>query len=178
MNAFFYNISLVDFSPLKPDFGLLFWSSVFFLLFWLLIGKFAFKPIVNALKVRQDEIQNSLDAAKTARTEMSNLKVENERILAEAREEKMNIIKEAKESATIVITEARDKAKEEAQRLLQQAKFDIENAKKAAMVDVKNEIGVMALQIAEKVMRKELSNKTANVEYVNALLNEVKTTEN
>ncbi len=174
MNSFFYSILLVDFSPLKPDFGLLFWSSVFFLLFWFLIGKMAFKPIVKALKDRQDEIQSSLDAAKDARAEMSNLKAENEKILAEAREEKMNIIKEAKESATIVIAEARDKAKEEAQRLLQQANLDIENAKKAAMVDVKNEIGKMALQIAEKVIRKELADKPANVDYVNKLVNEVK----
>jgi F-type H+-transporting ATPase subunit b len=134
----------------------------------------AFKPIVKALKDRQDEIQSSLDAAKDARAEMSNLKAENEKILAEAREEKMNIIKEAKESATIVIAEARDKAKEEAQRLLQQANLDIENAKKAAMVDVKNEIGKMALQIAEKVIRKELADKPANVDYVNKLVNEVK----
>ncbi|MFZ1255192.1 MAG: F0F1 ATP synthase subunit B [Saprospiraceae bacterium] len=173
MIHFFYSISLVDFSPLKPDFGLLFWSSVFFLLFWFLIGKMAFKPIVKALKDRQDEIQNSLDAAKQARSEMSNLKVENEKILAEAREEKMNIIKDAKESATIVIAEARDKAKEEAHRIMQQAKQDIETAKKAAMVDVKNEIGVMALQIAERVIRKELKDKQPNIEYVNKLVDEI-----
>ncbi|MBK6543909.1 MAG: F0F1 ATP synthase subunit B [Saprospiraceae bacterium] len=173
MINFFYSISLVDFSPLKPDFGLLFWSSVFFLLFWFLIGKMAFKPIVKALKDRQDEIQNSLDAAKQARSEMSNLKVENEKILAEAREEKMNIIKDAKESATIVIAEARDKAKEEAHRIMQQAKQDIETAKKAAMVDVKNEIGVMALQIAERVIRKELKDKQPNIEYVNKLVDEI-----
>ena len=165
---------LVDFSPLKPDFGLLFWSSLFFILFWTLIGKFAFKPIVKALKDRQDEIQNSLDAAKTARSEMSNLKAENERILAEAREEKMNIIKEAKESATVLVAEARDKAKEEAQLLLQQAKMDIETAKKAAMVDVKNEIGVMSLQIAEKIIRKQLADQKANVEYVEKLVDEIK----
>ncbi|HEX5624388.1 MAG TPA: F0F1 ATP synthase subunit B [Saprospiraceae bacterium] len=167
-------ISLLDFSPLKPDFGLLFWSSVFFLLFWFLVGKMAFKPIVKFMKDRQDEIQNSLDAAKQARSEMSNLKAENEKILAEAREEKMNIIKEAKESATIVVSEAREKAKEEAQRLLQQAKADIDTAKKAAMVDVKNEIGVMALQIAEKVIRKELTDKQPNVDYVNKLVDEIK----
>ena len=165
---------LVDFSPLKPDFGLLFWSSLFFILFWTLIGKFAFKPIVKALKDRQDEIQNSLDAAKTARSEMSNLKAENERILAEAREEKMNIIKEAKESATVLVAEARDKAKEEAQRLLQQAKMDIETAKKAAMVNIKNEIGVMSLQIAEKIIRKQLADQKANVEYVEKLVDEIK----
>lgn len=170
----FYSLFLVDFSPLKPDFGLLFWSSLFFILFWTLIGKFAFKPIVKALKDRQDEIQNSLDAAKTARSEMSNLKAENERILAEAREEKMNIIKEAKESATLLVSEARDKAKEEAQRLLQQAKLDIETAKKAAMVDVKNEIGVMSLQIAEKIIRKQLTDQKANVEYVEKLVDEIK----
>jgi F-type H+-transporting ATPase subunit b len=167
------SIFLIDFAPLKPDFGLIFWSTLFFLLFWFLLGKFAFKPIVKALKDRQDEIQSSLDSAKLARSEMSNLKAENEKILAEAREEKMNIIKEAKESASIVITEARDKAKDEAQRLLQQAKMDIENAKKAAMVDVKNEIGSMAIEIAEKVLRKELSGQQSNIEYVDKLVSEL-----
>ncbi len=170
----FHSFFLVDFSPLKPDFVLLFWSSLFFILFWTLIGKFASKPIVKALKDREDEMQNSLDAAKTAGSEMSNLKAENERILAEAREEKMNIIKEAKESATLLVTEARDKAKEEAQRLLQQAKLDIETAKKAAMVDVKNEIGVMSLQIAEKIIPKQLTDQKANVEYVEKLVDEIK----
>lgn len=169
-----FSILLLDFSPLKPDFGLLFWSSVFFLLFWFLVGKMAFKPIVKALKDRQDDIRNALDAAKLARSEMSNLKAENERVLAEAREEKMLIIRDAKESANTLVAEARDKAKEEAQRILQQAKLDIENAKMAAMVDVKNEIGVMALQIAEKVIRKQLSNQPEQVDYVNKLMDEVK----
>ncbi len=174
MSIDLFTITLIDFSPLKPDFGLLFWSTVFFLLFWFMIGKLAFKPIVKALKDRQEDIRNSLDAAKKAREEMSNLKAENERILAEAREEKMLIIKEAKESANLVVSEARDKAKEEAQRLLQQAKTDIENAKMAAMVDVKNEIGVMALQIAEKVIRQQLNDQPAQVQYVNKLMDEIK----
>jgi len=169
-----FSTFLLDFSPLKPDFGLLFWSTVFFLLFWFMVGKMAFKPIIKALKDRQEEIRNALDAAKQARSEMSNLKAENERVLAEAREEKMLIIKDAKESANLVVSEARDKAKEEAQRILQQAKLDIENAKMAAMVDVKNEIGVMALQIAEKVIRKQLADQPAQVEYVNKLMDEVK----
>ncbi len=174
MSIDFFTITLIDFSPLKPDFGLLFWSTVFFILFWFLIGKLAFKPIVKALKDRQEDIRNSLDAAKKAREEMSNLKAENERILAEAREEKMVIIKEAKESANVLVSEARDKAKEEAQRILQQAKIDIENAKMAAMVDVKNEIGVMALQIAEKVIRQQLHDQPAQVQYVNKLMDEMK----
>lgn len=169
-----FNIFLLDFAPLKPDFGLLFWSTVFFCLFWFLVGKMGFKPIIKAMKERQDEIQNSLDAAKHAREEMANMVSENERIMAEAREEKMNIIKEAKEAASILVSEARDKAKEDAQRLLQQAKIDIETAKMAAMVDVKNEIGVMALQIADKVIRKQLSDKPAQMEYVNTLMDEMK----
>lgn len=174
MLADFVNILLLDFSPLKPDFGLLFWSTVFFCLFWFLVGKMAFKPIVKALKDRQEDIRIALDSAKQARIEMSNLKSENERVLAEAREEKMIIIKDAKESATLLVAEAREKAKEEAQRILQQTKQDIENAKMAAMVDVKNEIGVMALQIAEKVIRKQLADQPAQVEYVNKLMDEVK----
>jgi F-type H+-transporting ATPase subunit b len=164
---------LVDFSPLKPDFGLLFWSTVFFSLFWLLVGKMAFKPIVKALKDRQEDIRNALDAARQARSEMSDLKAENERVLAEAREEKMEIIKEAKVSANLLVAEARDTAKAEAQRILQQAKVDIETAKMAAMVDVKNEIGAMALQIAEKVIRKQLSDQPSNVAYIQQLMDEM-----
>lgn len=101
----------------------MFWSTIIFLIFWLIIGKFAFKPIVKALNDRADDIQKSLDSAKNAKLEMSQLKAENETILAEAREEKMRIIKEAKDAANLLIAEGRDKAKEEAQRIVVNAKM-------------------------------------------------------
>lgn len=79
---------LLEFSVIKPAFGFMFWATVVFLIFWLFVGKLAFKPIVRALNQRADDIQTSLDAAKTAREQMSQLKAENEKIMAEARDEK------------------------------------------------------------------------------------------
>ncbi len=163
----------MDFSPIKPTFGLLFWTSLIFILFWVIVGKLAFKPIIQALNDRAGSIQESLDAAKTAREEMKNMKSENERIMAEAREEKMRIIREAKEAANMLIAEARDKAKEEAQRIVTNAKNDIENAKKAALVDVKNQVGAMAVDIAEKVIRQNLKDDSSQQEYIKRLVDDL-----
>ena len=171
MNLFFLS---ADFSVIKPDFGLILWSTVFFILFWLLIGKFAFKPIANALKKREDDIQDALDEAKNARDEMAKLKAENEQILAEARQERATIIKEANDMKSSIIKEAKEKAKEEANRIVTNAKLEIENEKKNALLEVKNEVATMALTVAEKVLRKELSNDSAQESYVNKLVDDIK----
>ncbi len=165
---------LADFNVIKPDFGLLFWTSLFFILFWVLIGKFAFKPIARALKQREEDIQGSLDQARKAREEMSNLVAENEKLLMEAREERAQILKEAKEVKDQIIAEARDKAREEAQLLINNAKEAIENLKNEAMIDVKNQAGMLALEVAERVMRKELKSDDAQRQYVNMLVQEIK----
>jgi F-type H+-transporting ATPase subunit b len=167
-------ILLADFSPIKPDFGLLFWSTLFFLVFWLGLGKFAFKAIANALKERANDIQNSLDQAKQARVEMSNLVAENEQLLAQAREERSQMLREAKEVKEQIIAEAREKAREEAQIIINNAKEAIENLKNESIVDVKNQAGILALEVAEKVMRKQLVNDEAQRSYVNLLLEEYK----
>lgn len=165
---------LADFSPIKPDFGLLFWTTLFFLIFWLLFGKVAFKGIANALKDRAKSIQESLDEAKKARVEMQNLVAENEQLLAQAREERAIILREAKEAKDQIIAEAREKAKSEGQLLINNAKEAIENLKSEAMVDVKNKAGLLALEVAERVLRKELSTDDAQVNYVQSLLKEIK----
>ena len=167
-------IFLIEFTPIRPDFGLLFWTLVIFLLFWYIIGKFAFRPIANALKEREHDIQNSLDEAKKARQEMANLKAENEELLAQAREERSAILKTAKEAKDNIISEAKDKAKEEAQRIVADAKEQIENQKMAAMIDLKNQVGAMALTIAEKVIRKELSGNAEQESFVNGLVKDIK----
>jgi F-type H+-transporting ATPase subunit b len=165
---------LADFSVIKPDFGLIFWSTLFFLIFWLLIGKVAFKGIANGLKERARSIQESLDEAKKARVEMQNLVSENEQLLAQAREERAQILREAKEAKDQIIAEARERAKSEGQLLINNAKEAIENLKNEAMVDVKNKAGLLALEVAERVLRKELSNDDAQVNYVQTLLKEIK----
>ena len=167
-------IFLIDFTPIKPDFGLLFWTTIIFGIFWILIGKFAFRPIAQALKKREDDIQGALDEAKRTRQEMANLKAENEELLAQAREERSKILKEAKEIKENIISEARVKAKEEAQKIVTNAKEQIENQKMAAIIDLKNQIGKMSLEIAEKVIRKELQSDTAQEQFVNGLVKEIK----
>jgi len=164
---------LLDFNPIKPDLGLILWTTLFFGLFWLLIGRAAFGPIARSLKSRQDDIQGALDEAKKAREEMANMKAENERILGEAREERSKILKEAKEAKTTIIAEAKDKAKEEANKIVANAKVEIDNQKSAAMTEVKNTVGLMALDIAEKVIQKELKNNPDQVSFANKLVEEI-----
>jgi len=144
------------------------------MLFWFVIGKMAFKPIANALKNREDTIKNSLEEAQRAKEEMASLKAENEVILAEAREERAKIIKEAKEVKDTLINDAKTKAKEEAQRIVTSAKQEIENEKQAAIIEVKNKVGMMATDIAEKVIKRELKGQAEHESFVNTLVNEIK----
>ena len=167
-------IFLLDFSPIKPDVGLFIWSVFIFLLFWYIIGKLAFKPITEALKKRESDIQNSLDQAKMARQEMANLKAANEELLAQAREERSAILKTAKEAKDNIILEAKTKAKEEAQRIVADAKEQIEHQKMAAIIDLKNQVGAISLSIAEKVIRKELAGNAEQEAFVNGLVKDIK----
>lgn len=165
---------LLGFDPIKPDVGLIFWTTIIFLLFWLIVGRFAFKPIANALKKRELDIQSSLDQAKMARDEMANLKAENEKLLAEAREERAKILKEARGAGDQIVKDAKEKAKDEAQKIVSSAMAEIENQKKQALIEVKNEVGNMALDIAEKVLRKTLKQDQAQQDLVNTLVREIK----
>ena len=165
---------LLDFDPIKPDIGLIFWTIIIFTTFWVIVGKFAFRPIANALKKREVDIQTSLDQAKLARDEMANLKAENEKLLSEAREERARLLKDAKDTGEHIVQDAKKRAKEEAQKIVTSAMNEIENQKKQALIEVKNEVGAMALDIAEKVLRKELKNDQAQQELVNTLVGEIK----
>ncbi len=167
-------VLLADFNVIKPDFGLLFWTTVIFGLFWFLVGRFAFGPIRESLQKRESDIQDALDQAAKAREEMANMKAENEKILAEARAERSQILKEAKESRDAIVNEARDKAKDEAKRIVTNAKSEIENQKKAAMTELKNMTGQMALQIAEKVIKKDLGNDGEQDRLINNLIDDIK----
>lgn len=127
MNFFFIS----EFTVARPGVGLLFWTLIIFCLFWALVGKFAFKPIKNALKKREGDIQSALDEAKKARAEMEKLNSDNQRLLNEAREERAKLLREAKDTGDKLITEARNKAKEEAQKIVVDARNEIENQKQS-----------------------------------------------
>lgn len=164
---------LVDFDVIKPDVGLVFWTTIFFIVFWWLMSKFAFKPIANALKKREHDIQDALDEAKRAKEEMANLQTENERLLQEAREERAAMLKEAKDTKNSIIKEAKDKAKQEASTIVKNAKNEIESSKQAALTEVKNQVGTMALEIAEKVLKKQLQGNTEQEAFVDSLVKEL-----
>lgn len=167
-------IFLADFNVLKPEPGLLVWTSVIFLLFWFLMSRFAFKPIGAALKQREIDIQSALDEAKRAREEMSHLQAQNEKLLAQAREERSAILKEAKDAKDEIIAEAKERANAEYKRKVESAIHDIENQKMAALVSLKNQAGQMAVEIAEKLLRKELANKSDQESYAKSLAENIK----
>jgi len=166
-------IILAAFAPFQPTPGLALWSLVIFLLFWWLMSRYAFKPIGSALKTRETDIQTALDEAKKAKSEMANLKAENERLLTEAREEKAIMLREAKDSGNKIVADAKDKAKLESSKLINSAKLEIDNQKKAALTEVKNKVGVMALDIAEKVIKRELKGNPEQEGFVNQLVKEI-----
>lgn len=165
-------IVLLSFTPFQPTPGLAFWSALIFILFWILMGKFAFKPIASALEKRENDIQDALDSAKKAKEEMSNLKAENEKILAEAREERAKIIQEARDIKNQTIAEAKEKAKEEANKIITGAKLEIDNQKKAALAELKNQVGGMAIEIAEKLVKKQLAGSAEHDAYVKTLVDD------
>ena len=167
-------IFLLDFTPIRPEFGLLFWSTLIFLLFWGIMGKYAFGPIKEALKKRESDIQDALDQAKYAREEMSKLNAQNQQILTQAREERSKILKEAKEIKDSMIKEAREKAKDEAQKIVNNAKNEIDNQKQAAIIELKNQTGMMALEIAEKIIKKQLSGDSEQEKFANSLIDDIK----
>jgi len=164
---------LADFSVIKPDPGLFFWSVLIFLVFWFLIGKFAFKPIANALRDREKSIQDSLDQAKLAQEKMEQLNNENEKLLQTAREERGKILSEAKDMQNKIVNEAKEQAKVEANKIVAKAKAEIETEKEAAFADLKNRIGSIALVIAEQVLEKNLSSDNSQVELANSLVNKL-----
>ncbi len=169
-----FTLFLADFSVIKPDFGLIFWTVIIFLVLYFILAKIAWEPIQKALTKRDTEIQESIDEAKRVRAEMEALAADNQRLLIEAREERTRIIGEAERTRKDMIEAARHEAKDAAQKVATDARRDIENMRKAAMVDLKKEVGTMAIEIAEKVLQKELksdANQTALVKELVSNLN-------
>jgi len=164
---------LADFSVIRPEPGLFLWSTIIFLLFWIIVAKFAFKPIAKALKGREDQIQGALDQAKKAREEMQNLNAENEKLLAGAREERLKLLNEAKGLSDKLINEAKGKAKIEANKIVEKAKADIDSQKAEALNDVRKKVGSIAIEIAEKVIQKELAKDKGHKDYVDSMIDEL-----
>ena len=164
---------LADFSVIKPDFGLIFWTVIIFLVLYAILGKLAWEPIQKALRRRDDEIQTSIDEAKRARAEMQAQADENQRLLVEAREERTRIISDAERQSKEMIAAAKNEAREAAQKVATDARRDIENMRKAAMVDLKKEVGTMAIEIAEKILQKDLKSDANQEAFVRELVRDL-----
>ncbi len=159
---------------LTPEFGLLIWTLLAFLVVAFILAKFAWPAIVKGLKEREDTITSSLETAERVKAEMVQLKSENEALLAKAREERAQLLKEARETKDKIINEAKEQAKTEANKIIEDAKAAIHTQKMAALTEVKNQVGKLVIEVSEKVLRKELANKGAQEEHVKDLVNEIK----
>jgi F-type H+-transporting ATPase subunit b len=159
---------------LLPEFGLLIWTLLAFLAVFWILGKFAWPAIVKGLKEREQGIADSLATAEKVKAEMAQLKSENEALLAQAREERAQMLKEARDIKDKIINEAKDHAKTEANKIIINAQAAIEQQKMAAITEVKNQVGNLVIEISEKILRRELSNKKEQENYISQLANEVK----
>ena len=154
--------------------GLFIMQAVILVILIVLMRKFAWKPILDALQSREDGIQNALEAAENAKVEMQNLQADNDKLLKEARAEREAMLKEARELKTKMIEDAKSEAQEQANTIIEQAQAAIESEKKSAMAELKGQVAGLSLEIAEKVVRQELSNKDKQIELVESMLGDAK----
>ncbi len=157
-----------------PEIGLLFWTLISFGVLFFLLKKFAWKPIVGSVNDRETSIKDALASAEKARREMENLKADNERILNEARAEREGMLKDAREIKAKMITDAKDEAQLQANKMIEQAQTAIESEKKSAMAELRNQVASLSIDIAEKVVRAELSNKDKQLQLVESMLSDAK----
>ncbi|WP_026703751.1 F0F1 ATP synthase subunit B [Flavobacterium soli] len=154
--------------------SLIFWTTIIFIVFFFLLAKFAWKPILGAVKSREESINNALASAEAARREMQNLTADNERILQEARMERDALLKEAREMKDKMIADSKQEAQLQGERMIEQAKAAIAAEKNAAMAELKAQVSSLSLDIAEKLLKDELSNKEAQTKLVEKMLGDVK----
>jgi F-type H+-transporting ATPase subunit b len=159
---------------LLPEFGLLIWTLLAFLIVFFILGKYAWPAIVKGLKDRESGITDALATAERVKAEMAQLKSENEALLAQAREERATILKEARDTKDNIINEAKEQAKTIAEKIITDAQDAIERKKMAALIEVKNEIGMLVVDISEKILRRELQDKPSQEKYIKQLAEEVK----
>lgn len=159
---------------IMPEIGVIFWTFLSFLVVFFILRKFAWKPIMNMLKERDQSIKQALSSADNARKEMQKLESKNEALVKEAKLERESLLKEAKDTQTRIISEARDSAKDEAGRMIEKARKEIKAEREAAFTEMKDEIVSYAVEIAEKILRQELQDKKKQKEVAEKYLNDIK----
>ena len=151
---------------LLPGIGLVFWTLIAFLVVFIILRKFAWKPILQSLKERETSIASAIASADSIKAEMALLRSENEALLAEARDERARMIKDAKDTSAKMISEAKEKARGEYDRIVSEAQIAIQQQKNAALTDVKNQVGKLVIEVSEKVLRRELANRNEQENFI------------
>ena len=159
---------------ITPEIGLFFWQTIVFLVLLFLMAKFAWKPILNSVRNREQSINDALASAENARKEMQNLKSDNEQLMKEARAERDAILREARELKEKTIADASEEAKVKADKIVADAKRSIELEKQSAMAELKNQVAELSVEIAEKIVRKELSSEKEQHQMIEKMLGDAK----
>ena len=157
-----------------PDIGLIFWTTVSFAILYFILAKYAWKPILGAVNDREKSIKDALSAAEKAKEEMANLKSDNEKILNEAKLQREALLKDARDIKSKIISDAQNEATEKANKLIEAAKTAIDNEKSAAMKELKNTVVDLSLNIAEKLLSKELDNKDKQIKNIKDIIDKSK----
>ena len=163
-------------SLLTPDFGLVFWMLLCFLIVLFILGKYGWPVIIGMINKRGEYIEESLKAAHEANERLQNIKAEGEKILAEAKSEQINILREATKVKEQMISDAKDKAQIEAEKIVENAKVTIVREKENAIKEIRSQVAELSVDIAEKVLRRELADEKSQVEMINKLLDEINVT--
>ena len=158
---------------ITPDFGLLFWMILSFSIVLIVLKKFAWKPVLGAIKEREESIHDALAQAEKAKEEMTKLQAGNEDLLKQAREERDGLIKDARDARDKMVNDAKDLAKTEADKIMTSARETIDNEKVAAVAEIKTQVALLSIEIAEKILRDELSAEDKQKKLVNNLLEDV-----
>lgn len=159
---------------LTPSTGLFFWQLVIFLGLFFILAKFAWKPILSSLKEREESIQTALDSAERAKQEMAALQAGNEKLLKEAREERDKILRDARQAATVLQDQIQTEAKKAADKMISDARAIINTEKQAALRDVKQQVALFSLQVAERLMKKNLADDKAQKDLIDSYIKEIK----
>ncbi len=163
---------------ITPDFGTFFWMTVSFIIVFVILAKFGFPVLVNMVNERKRYIDDSLKSAREANEKLSHIKEESESILVEARKEQARILKEAMETRTQIVNEAKEKAQEEGGRLLEEARKQIQKEKDDAIRDIRKQVAELSVEVAEKILRKQLSSEVEQNGMIERLLDEVSDSNN
>ena len=156
-----------------PDFGLLFWMVLSFAILLFILKKFAWKPVLKMINEREESIAKQLDSAKAAKEQMEQLTAENEKIMRQARAEREEMLRDAKATKDKIVAEAQDAAKIEADKIIAAARLEIQAEKDAAMAELSEKVGQLSVEIAEKILRRELSNETKQGDFMKKLVADI-----